>query len=161
MDIRVLRLLFLPKTLAVRLIRTFAQPRVKNQRMLLAAAFLAGLLLPNAATAQSCSGTGTGGCQQIACPDGGTTSITGTVFAPNGTDPLPNILVYVPTTSLTSFTDGVSTTSPTVDNAANLVSGSPLVQTTTANNGTFTLTNVPPGSNIPLVIQAGRWRRQF
>lgn len=53
MDIRVLRLLFLPKTLAVRLIRTFAQPRVKNQRMLLAAAFLAGLLLPNAAAAQS------------------------------------------------------------------------------------------------------------
>ena len=40
-------------------------------------------------------------------------------------------------------------------------SGSPLVGTTTAVDGSFTLVNVPVGSNIPLVIVAGRWRRQL
>jgi sugar lactone lactonase YvrE len=55
----------------------------------------------------------------------------------------------------------VSVTNPTLDDAANLVSGNPLVETTTAANGTFTVTNVPPGSQIPMVIQAGRWRREF
>ena len=98
---------------------------------------------------------------QVSCPNGGTTSISGTVYAPNGTDPLPNILVYIPTASITAFTDGVSVTNPTLDSAANLVSGDPLVETTTAANGTFTLSNIPPGSEIPMVIQAGRWRREF
>ena len=32
---------------------------------------------------------------------------------------------------------------------------------TTAINGRFTLTNVPVGTNIPLVIQTGRWRRKI
>jgi hypothetical protein len=130
--------------------------------MLLASTLLAlALLASPKAYAQTCSGTGTGGCQQVSCPNGGTTSVSGTVYAPNGTDPLPNILVYIPTAALTAFTDGVSVTSPVQDNEANLVSGAPLVQATTAANGTFTLTDVPPGSEIPMVIQAGRWRREF
>ena len=33
--------------------------------------------------------------------------------------------------------------------------------TTTGYDGTFTLSNVPVGNSIPLVIQLGRWRRQF
>ena len=79
-------------------------------------AILAIALLPKpAALAQSCTGTGTGGCQQVACPNGGTTSVSGTVYAPDGTDALPNILIYIPTTALTPFTDGISTTSPIVD----------------------------------------------
>ena len=113
------------------------------------------------AVAQSCTGTGAGGCQQISCSNGATTSVSGTVYAPNGSDPIPNILVYIPTTSLAAFTDGVSVSNPVLDNEANLISGSPLVQTTTAADGTFTLTNVPPGSEIPIVIQAGRWRREL
>jgi hypothetical protein len=95
------------------------------------------------------------------CPNGGSTLITGTVYAPNGTDPLPNILVYIPSTTLNAFTDGVSVSTPTIDDAATLVSGSPIVQTTSGINGVFTLSNAPSGSNVPLVIQAGRWRRQF
>src|SRR5208337_2726398 len=68
---------------------------------------------------------------------------------------------YIPSTTVNAFTDGVSVSDPTIDDAATLVSGSPIVQTTTATNGTFMLTGTPSGSNIPLVIQAGRWRRQF
>jgi hypothetical protein len=41
------------------------------------------------------------------------------------------------------------------------VSGSPLVSTVTAADGTFTLNNMPVGSNIPLVLQIGKWRRQI
>jgi hypothetical protein len=90
------------------------------------------------------------------CPAGGTTSISGTVYAPNGTDPLPNVLVFVPNATPAPFTPGVSCP---VSGAP--PSGSPLVGTTTAVDGTFTITNVPVGTNIPLVIQSGRWRRQL
>jgi hypothetical protein len=95
------------------------------------------------AVGQTCSGTAT-------------TSITGTVYAPNGTDPLPNVTVYIPTTPVAPFTPGVSC--PTV---GALPSGNPLVGTETDVNGNFTLLNVPVGSNIPLVIVSGRWRRQL
>ena len=41
------------------------------------------------------------------------------------------------------------------------MSGNPLVQTNTSFDGTFTLSNVPVAGSVPLVIQLGRWRRQF
>ena len=41
------------------------------------------------------------------------------------------------------------------------MTGDPLVMTTSAANGTFTLSNVPAGTSFPLVLQAGRWRRQL
>jgi hypothetical protein len=113
-------------------------------------------------------GVAGGGCtglclQQQTCPtmDGGppaTTSISGTVYAPNGTDPLPNTLVYVPNAPLKMFTDGVSP--PHCDCTAD-VSGSPLVSAVTDYKGTFTISNMPVGMNIPLVIQNGRWRRLY
>jgi hypothetical protein len=92
--------------------------------------------------------------QQVTCSGSATTKITGTVYAPNGVDPLPNAIVYVPNGAVTPFTPSVS-----CDNCAQ-ASGSPLVGTTTAVDGTFTLTNMPAGNNIPLVFQIGRWRRQ-
>ena len=91
----------------------------------------------------------------MSCPAGTTTSISGTVYAPNGVDPLPDILVYVPNAAVSGFTPGVSC--PVVGQPP---SGSPLVGTTTAFDGTFTIPNMPVGTNIPLVIQTGRWRRQ-
>ena len=105
--------------------------------------------------------TCTGLCQQQqVCPGSGTTSVSGTVFAPNGLNPLPNVLVYVPNGAAGAPSYGVQPFTPGVT-AVVPVSGSPLVQTTTAYDGTFTLTNMPAGTNIPLVMQAGKWRRLY
>ena len=86
-----------------------------------------------------------------------TTSITGKVYSPNGIDPLPNILVYVPTTAVQALPQGVSTCAA----ASQLVSGNPLVSTTTAADGSFTLTSPGLAGTQTLVIQAGKWRRQY
>jgi hypothetical protein len=110
------------------------------------------LALTPSAVAQTCTGLCT---QQVSCPNGGTTTISGTIYAPNGTDPLPNVLVYIPNAPVAAFTPGVSC--PALGEQP---SGSPLVGTVTAVDGTFTLANVPVGQNIPLVIKLGRWRRQ-
>ncbi|HEY5055041.1 MAG TPA: choice-of-anchor D domain-containing protein [Acidobacteriaceae bacterium] len=99
---------------------------------------------------------GSGACQVASCPNNGTTSITGTVYAPNGTDPLPNVTVYIPTTTVAPFPAGVGC--PVVGAPP---SGSPLVGTVTDVKGNFELDNVPAGANIPLVIVSGRWRRQI
>lgn len=93
--------------------------------------------------------------QQQNCAAGVTTKITGTVYAPNGDEPLPNAIVYVPNGAVQPFAAGVS-----CDNCA-VASGDPLVSTTTAVDGTFTINNMPATANVPLVIQIGRWRRQF
>jgi hypothetical protein len=90
-------------------------------------------------------------------PPACTTTITGTVYSPNGVDPLPNILVYVPTTALQPFPTGVTSCAA----ESQLVSGNPLVSTTTAFDGTFSLTNPGLAGNQTLVIQAGKWRRVF
>ena len=112
-----------------------------------------GLGLSGAACAQTCTGL----ClQQIQCPGNGTTSVNGVVYAPNGTDPLPNVTVYVPNDTVQPFTAGVS-----CPISGSPPSGSPLVGTITDVNGKFTLVDMPVGANIPLVIVSGRWRRQL
>jgi hypothetical protein len=100
--------------------------------------------------------------QQQHC-DAGTTTVSGVVYAPTDADagygnpdPLPGALVYVPNSPVSPFETGAR-----CEQCAASVSGSPLVHTTSAVNGAFTLSNVPCGSNIPLVIQLGRWRRQI
>jgi hypothetical protein len=69
---------------------------------------------------------------------------------------VPNAIVYVPSTALRPFGQGAQCTQCGAD-----VSGDPLVATTTAFDGTFALANVPAGTHIPVVIQLGRWRREF
>jgi hypothetical protein len=93
-------------------------------------------------------------CQQ-SCPNGGTTTLTGKVYAPNGTLPLYDAIVYVPSEAVAPFTQGASC------NACDgKVSGNPIVTTLTGPDGSFTLNNVPVGQQIPLVVQIGKWRRQ-
>jgi hypothetical protein len=109
---------------------------------------------------------------QVACDGGGTTSITGTVYAgiqvpgqtvwnPGSPDPVPGVLVYIPTTTLSSFDTNPNLPQISCVQCGADVSGDPLVSTTTAYNGTFTLPNVPVGIPFPLVIQLGKWRREF
>ena len=97
--------------------------------------------------------------QQVTCPGGATTTISGKVYAPGKGaavgDPLLNALVYVPNAAVQPFAPNVS-----CDKCSDNVSGSPLVSATTGPDGSFVLENVPVGQNIPLVIQLGRWRRQ-
>jgi hypothetical protein len=98
--------------------------------------------------------------QQVAC-EAGTTSITGAVMAGTlpqfgNADPIYNAIVYVPNSAVAPFAPGVQCSQCGGD-----VSGNPLVATQTAPDGTFTLGNVPVGTDIPLVVQLGRWRRQI
>jgi hypothetical protein len=99
---------------------------------------------------------------RVACDGGIRTTVSGTVRAGMSAwtgatpDPVPNVLVYVPNAPLQPFAAGTACRQCGAD-----VSGSPLVSAYTDFDGTFTLTNVPPGASIPIVIQLGRWRRQF
>src|SRR3984885_11166131 len=106
------------------------------------------------APAQSCTNL----ClQQMMCTAPGvTTTISGVVYAPNGTDPLPNVTVYIPNAPVPAFTPGVSC--PVIGTPP---AGSPLVGTTTGVDGSFQIQNVPVGTNIPVVAVTGRWRKQI
>ena len=124
--------------------------------------------VPNVCAATPCTGL----CQQqSACAGQPATTITGRVTAPGHAttapfgmpDPISGALVYIPngaagppTYGVTAFPAGVS-----CDTCSSLVSGTPLVTATTAADGTFTLHDAPCGTNIPLVMQLGRWRRQI
>jgi len=122
------------------------------------------------AAPRACGGGGqpgvcgcTGSCASLpTCATGQTTTLTGKVYDPADVHPLYNVLVYVPNNpsdpALTSpFPAGVTCDQCGGASAA----GNPLVTTNTAYDGTFTLSNIPVGATVPLVIQMGRWRRQF
>src|SRR6185503_20123729 len=51
-------------------------------------------------------------------------------------------------------------TGASCDRCGATASGSPIAATLTDAAGHFTLTGVPAGANIPLVIQVGKWRRK-
>jgi hypothetical protein len=95
-------------------------------------------------------------CKQVTCSGSATSSISGYVYDPAGNNPLYNVFVYIPNGTPTAFVDGA-----TCDKCADALSGFPLVTTITDTSGHFTLTNVPVGTSIPVVIQTGKWRRQI
>jgi len=95
-------------------------------------------------------------CAQVACADGGTTTLTGRVFDPSGQVPLYNALVYVPNGEVKPFDAGVS-----CDLCGGGTSGDPLVIALTDPTGSYQLKNVPAGTAFPLVMQIGKWRRQI
>ncbi len=92
-------------------------------------------------------------CQGMGMPS---TTISGTVFAPNGTLPLYGINVYVPNVPL-----GPPTPGAVCDRCEDTIAGFPLSLTTTDENGDFTMTNVPAGTNVPVIISSGKWRREI
>jgi hypothetical protein len=93
-------------------------------------------------------------CQQVNCGAGGDTTVSGTVYAPNGTLPIYNAIVYVPNAPLDPVTKGI-----TCDRCGAVSSGNPVVNALSDATGHFVLHDVPAGQNIPLVIQLGKWRR--
>jgi hypothetical protein len=110
------------------------------------------------ATGGSAGGPIIGGCKGLrcqvkSCPGAATTSISGKVFDPSGTLPLYNAIVYVPAEPLTPLPQGAGCTCD--------VNGDPIVATLTDTAGNFELFEVPSGADIPLVVQIGKWRRQF
>jgi hypothetical protein len=110
----------------------------------------------------------TGLCLQQGQCDGGTSAtLTGRVWGPQGNTagangetplPIPGALIYIPNAQLQPVPEGVN--GGQCDQCNAQASGSPIAQTTSNPDGTFTLTNVPTGTNIPIVVQLGRWRRQ-
>jgi hypothetical protein len=95
-------------------------------------------------------------CQQYACPGDTTTTLSGTVYDPAGNNPLFGVVVYVPNKPVEALPSGAS-----CDACNALYTGQPIAATTSDATGKFTLKNVPVGSNIPVVVQIGRWRRQY
>jgi hypothetical protein len=107
-----------------------------------------------------CPGSTTTACQRLqcqiqACAGTTKTSITGTVFDPAGRTPLYNALVYIPNAPLDPVPEGAS-----CDRCSVTLSGFPVATALSDTAGHFTLTNVPSGTAIPLVIQVGKWRRE-
>ena len=84
------------------------------------------------------------------------TSISGTVYAPNGTLPLYGVNVYIPNTDPGPLPDGAQCARCSDD-----LPGDPIVQTVTDESGHFFLGGIPSGDNIPVVITTGKWRRQL
>jgi hypothetical protein len=89
------------------------------------------------------------------CPQSSPTTLTGKVYAPNGSLPLYNAVVFVPNQAVTAFTAGVS-----CDACSSVVSGDPITTALTGPDGSFELKGVPGGSDVPLVVQLGHWRRE-
>jgi hypothetical protein len=97
-------------------------------------------------------------CQVDNCSgDPDATTISGTVFAPNGTLPLYNVIVYVPKypeQPLEPITTGAECEQcpATISNAVATALSDP--------TGHFEIAAAPNGSDIPLVVQIGKWRRR-
>jgi len=98
----------------------------------------------------------TGQCV-ASCSGSTSTTVSGTVYDPAGRNPLYGIVVFVPSVPPAALPQGVDCLSC----SALYDSGLPIAYTVTDAAGNFTLTGVPDGANIPLVVQVGKWRMQY
>jgi len=69
--------------------------------------------------------------------------------------------VYVTTGTVAPFISGAQCPGVNCQTASNAIPANAIVSTYTAVDGTFTLSAVPENTTYTLVIQAGKWRRQF
>jgi hypothetical protein len=118
-----------------------------------------------------------GGCAGLqcaiatSCNSSGGTTIVGKVMDPAGANPLYNVLAYVPMYDpaqpstippgygIQPIVGGVNFPSGVSCNSCSyLYTGNPIAVGTSGTDGTFTITNAPSGTNIPVVVQIGKWR---
>jgi hypothetical protein len=91
------------------------------------------------------------------CPNNGKTTVSGQVFDPAGKNPLYGITVYIPSTPPGPLPEGAGCyTCSSLYQAGNGIAFA-----VTDSDGKFTLDGVPDGSNIPLIVQVGKWRMQY
>jgi hypothetical protein len=114
-------------------------------------------------------GGGDGGSMAAKCTDGtgwackvnmtcggSPTTLTGKVYDPAGTNPIYNVVVFVPNEpdNLPAIKTGTNSC-----NTCDSPIGDYVTATTTDATGSFTLENVPTGTDVPVVVQIGKWRR--
>jgi hypothetical protein len=98
-----------------------------------------------------------GGIQVVdPCPGGGQTTISGTIYDPAGKNPLYNVSAFVPSEPVSPLLAG-----PSCASCSSLYTGNPVAAGTSDATGHFVINNAPSGASVPLVIQVGKWRRQF
>jgi hypothetical protein len=120
----------------------------------------------NGSIAVTCDAGMNASCITPTCPNGGVTSITGTVYDPADVNPVYNVTVYIPSVPVSQFPDlttvGVQQTldgGPAFCSCAGLFP--PVVATATTDaKGVFTINNAPYGQ-LSIAVQTGKWRRVY
>ena len=108
-------------------------------------------------TAPTCaSGTGWLCSVDKSCSTSSPTTLTGKVYDPAGNNPLYNALVFIPNVvaDLPVITPGTNKC-----NACDASVGDYVAIAQTKADGSFTLQNVPTGTDVPVTVQMGKWRR--
>lgn len=98
-------------------------------------------------------------CRKVDCPADSapsTTSVSGVVYDPAGRVPLYNAVVYVadPDTQIKPLSQRAQCESCSAHFPA-----SATAVTLSKADGSFRLTDVPTGKDVPLIVQLGKWRR--
>jgi hypothetical protein len=101
------------------------------------------------------SGMGPAGAGGERCESGTFTEVVGTVRDPSGRMPLYNVMVAVPSGPLAPVPEGIR-----CESCGLRIQPDPLYASLTDTQGHFVL-QAPPGRNVPLVIQTGKWRREI
>jgi hypothetical protein len=117
-----------------------------------------GLLVPPPSYARRCDEPGDLRCQKHDCPadaSPSTTSVSGVVYDPAGRVPLYNALVYVvDPRELPALGKRVQCESC----GANFPKAA-LAYALSDSQGRFSVTDMPAGDDVPLIVQLGKWRR--
>jgi len=96
-------------------------------------------------------------CMVPDCTGQDPTSIRATVYDPADVTPLYNVAVYVPNSTVDPIATGAS-----CETCATPVSGEPIAAGLTNAQGEFIMNEgVPAGTDVPIVMQIGKWRRQI
>ncbi|MBX3199759.1 MAG: hypothetical protein KF894_16605 [Labilithrix sp.] len=102
-------------------------------------------------------------CKIVDCKGGETTTLRGKVYDPAGSNPLYNVMVYIPggndPENLPPMKDSTVEPDGIACETCESVIVNPLRSALTDGKGEFVLEDVPVDKDVPVVIQVGKWRR--